>query len=156
MRSSSWSFILRSEVSARCSVRGFSAASRFAGVWVVCACAAVANANATARAMPESFNVIDDSSSLCESWLRPSQQARDQRDQEKDHEHHEQNLGDLGRAGGYAGEAEHRRDDGDDEKRKRPAQHDELLKKVDAARQGEQTPCRDRPGFRRVSTRLPL
>src|SRR5262245_52232361 len=63
------------------------------------------------------------------SLLRPSQQPRDERDQEQHHEYDEQDLGDLSRAGSDAGEAEHRRDDGDDEKRKRPAQHDELLRK---------------------------
>src|SRR5438874_2420600 len=99
------------------SARGVSAV-----VGVDCAWAAPAKPSATAAAMLSSLMCIGTSD------LRPSQQARDQRDQEEDHEHYEQDLGNFRRAGSDAGEAEDRRDDGDDEKRKRPAQHDRLLR----------------------------
>src|SRR5687768_5682222 len=126
MRSSSWSFALRSE-DASC---------------FCCAWAAVANANATASAMPVSFFINS-------PVLRPSQQSRHQRDQEKHNEYDEQDLGDLGRPGSYAGEAEHRRDDRDDEKRKRPTQHDDSLIKWLQHREAEQSPCRARGVVRR-------
>src|SRR2546430_17080895 len=88
---------------------------------VYCACATPAKASASAAAMVSSLICMEVS-------LRPSQQPRDQRDQEEHHEHDEQDLGDFRRPGSDAGEAEDRRDDGDDEKRKRPAQHDGLLR----------------------------
>src|SRR2546423_10752129 len=99
-------------------------------VLVLCACAAPAKPSESAAAIRVSLVFIDGS-----FLLRPSQQARDQRDQEEDHEHDEQDLGDLGRAGSDAGEAENRRDDGDDEKCKGPAQHDDSfeVKEVDEA-----------------------
>src|SRR3954469_19443669 len=87
----------------------------------LCASAAVEKASASAAAMLITLACMGT------SCLRPSQQSRDQRDQEKDHKHYEQDLGDFRRAGCDAGEAKNRRDDGDDEKRKRPAQHDGLL-----------------------------
>src|SRR5258707_249285 len=91
----------------------------------VCACALPAKASAiAATAFIASF-----SSLICMGTsLGPSQESRDQRDQEKDNKHYEKDLGDLGRAGCDAGEAKNRRDDGDDEKRKRPTQHDGLLR----------------------------
>src|SRR3954463_7446116 len=56
--------------------------------------------------------------------LRPTQQAGDQRNEKQHDEYDEQNLRDLRRTRGNSGEAEDGRDDGYDEKRKRPAEHD--------------------------------
>src|SRR5260221_3157102 len=115
MRSSSALWTLRSARSGRLSipVEG-----------VLCACAAPAKPSASAAVMTVSFSFIEISSRR----LRSAQQSRDQRDQEQHDEDDEQHLGDFRGAGSDAGEAEDRRDDGDDEERKRPAQHDELLR----------------------------
>src|SRR5437764_7276779 len=121
MRSCSALRALRSTLGFTSAVPSARAPTRGWSVVVGCACATPAKASASAAAMVSSL--------ICmETSLRPSQQPRDQRDQEEHHEHDEQDLGDFRRPGSDAGEAEDRRDDGDDEKRKRPAQHDGLLR----------------------------
>src|SRR5260221_14369938 len=75
----------------------------------------------------------------------PSQRAGAGRDKEKDHEPHKQDLGVLSRARRDSGEAENSGDDCHDEKRERPAKHDELLEWWEAKRTQRRDPAKSMP-----------